>query len=347
MHRLLVVVVLWFSFPDVTRACDPVDAQVLLTLEGGDFIFVNGQELTRVRPDGTVVLTKELEFVSQDLALMPDGRHLLNPVPVGYTGMCLGAQIEMQVIDITDDSPPRTLGTFPAAAGMGASVGSMQVRGRAMEISVGEMVDGGESWVWERVVVTPTSATRRGRARPPRAAAMTTTASRPAQAEPHRVRATTSPADSEQHWVRIVLGARTLMTIRLARSPLAALFSPDGSRVAIATYETVSEDYGTGFAARLDLVELRSGAVRTPVGDESGVTGVDGRANLRCTHHVNDPDSELNVRSGPRSRASVVGRVAHGTTLQIGERRGRWIEVRGPVTGWAWAENVERRCRRP
>lgn len=353
MRWLLVLATLCSFEPELARACDPIDAPVLLALMGGDFVFVNNERLTRVRPDGTVALTKEVGFVSTDIAVMPDGRHLLNPIPSGYTGMCLGNEIELQVIDTTRPSRSRSLGTFPSVHREAASVGSITVTGNAMEVAIGAMQDGGERWVWEMLRVTPTRATRRRRvvetAEDQMAEREGTPPTTQSNAQPPLARfgpleAHASPWDSESSWVRIRSGSRDLVTVALERHALAARFSPDGSRLAIATYAQVNEDYGTGFGARLDLIELSSGAVQTPVGEASGVTGVQGRAALQCRHRVEDADSALNVRRAPRPRAPVVGTVPHHTTVEVGERRGSWIQLRAPVEGWAWAENVERRC---
>lgn len=350
--RWILVVAAMCSFElEVARACDPIDAPVLLAVMGGDFVFVNADTLTRVRADGTVVLTKEVGFVSQDIAVMPDGRHLLNPVPDGYTGMCLGDHIDLQVIDTTTRARSRSLGTFPTGPREAASVRSMRTVGNAMEVGIGAMLDGGERWESELVRVTPTRATRRRRVRePPEHLEPTTeptTGSTPARPPLDRLaplEAHSSAWGSERRWVRIRSGSRNLVTIALTRHPLGARFSPDGTRLAIATYEQVNEDYGTGYSARLDLIDLASGAVQTPVGETSGVTGVQGRVELQCSHRVADPDSPLNVRRAPRSAAPVVGTVPHETSVEVGETRGSWIQLRAPVRGWAWAENIERHC---
>ncbi|MCB9618959.1 MAG: SH3 domain-containing protein [Sandaracinus sp.] len=345
MRWILVLTALSSSVPEVAHACDPVDAPVLLAVVGGDFVFVDGQKLTRVRPDGTVALTKELGFVSPNIALMPDGRHLLNPVPGGYTGMCLGEYVDLQVIDTTTDARPRSLGEFPRRRGVAALVGEITIDGPRMEIAIGALTVEDE-YRWERVDVTSTHATSRGRFSPPteEESAPTAPRARPPLARFGPLTVHASPPDSESHWVKVSSDSRDLVTVRLARPPLSARFSPDGTRLAVATYERVNEDYGTGFAARLDLVELSTGAVQTPVGETSGVSGVQGRVALQCTHRVNDAESALNVRRAPRSRAPVVGTVPHLTSVEVGERRGSWIELRAPVRGWAWAENVERHC---
>ncbi|MEM9191970.1 MAG: SH3 domain-containing protein [Myxococcota bacterium] len=68
------------------------------------------------------------------------------------------------------------------------------------------------------------------------------------------------------------------------------------------------------------------------------------RTENACEVRVNDPSSPLNVRERPGGRADVVGTIPHDTVLQVGRRRGRWLQVRAPLQGWVWADNTRRSC---
>lgn len=64
----------------------------------------------------------------------------------------------------------------------------------------------------------------------------------------------------------------------------------------------------------------------------------------RCKIVVHDPESPLNVRSGPATRHPVVATIAHGREVQPAERRGRWMRIMRPAVGWIWAPNTREIC---
>lgn len=133
------------------------------------------------------------------------------------------------------------------------------------------------------------------------------------------------------------------VTVEVGARVAAHALSSDARFLALATY-AVNEDYGTGFDARLELVDLTTGARRTVHGEGSGIRAVRGRARTTCAWQVYDPSSDLNVRASPSARAEVRGTLSHGTRVEVAERRGSWSRLASPTEGWVWDASVRRVC---
>ncbi|MBN8611708.1 MAG: SH3 domain-containing protein [Deltaproteobacteria bacterium] len=52
------------------------------------------------------------------------------------------------------------------------------------------------------------------------------------------------------------------------------------------------------------------------------------------------------MRAEASSRAPVAATITNGTTVIVGERRGRWWRITAPAgqAGWVWAPNLAQRC---
>lgn len=106
----------------------------------------------------------------------------------------------------------------------------------------------------------------------------------------------------------------------------------------------VNQDYGTGWDARLEIVDLTRGVRVASHGDGTAITAVRGTVRVTSAERVSDPGSALNVRSAPSPRAPVVATLPHGSAVTAAESRGRWRRLSAPSEGWVWASNLARTC---
>lgn len=63
-----------------------------------------------------------------------------------------------------------------------------------------------------------------------------------------------------------------------------------------------------------------------------------------CAFVVADPNPPLRVRAEANARSLMVGELANGTPLTLGERRGGFARIETPHAGWVWTENLREAC---
>ncbi|HAN46667.1 MAG TPA: hypothetical protein DCQ32_08980, partial [Cyanobacteria bacterium UBA8156] len=59
---------------------------------------------------------------------------------------------------------------------------------------------------------------------------------------------------------------------------------------------------------------------------------------------VRDPDPPLNVRAGPAVTEPIVGTLANGTLLFVGDRQDGWLQITAPLQGWVAGNRVAKSC---
>ncbi len=322
---LAALVVLLEASP--SAACDPVDALAYVAPAGDGFLFARWNEAMLVSARGEVRHRRPLDEPVA-VALLDDDRTLLVVDGAGPTYECLPSTFRFSLLARPSSAPARSIGRVRVRDGAAQLAGLPPLPGGRLEVAVGTWGGGDES---VQVAVIDASTTRARFTRRPR----TPEASVPAASV---------AANDEMTELRVLdAGGTSRVTVALSTwSPSYAL-SRDASVLAVVTYSRES-DYGTGFDARLDLVDKATGA-RSTVGDGTGVARVRGRASASCATRVNDPASDLNVRAAPSARAAVVGTLAHGTEVSVGaETQGSWRRVTAPLEGWAHAERLAFAC---
>jgi len=352
MRSVLALAVLsTLAFEAPAKACGPQDAPVFLWGVGDDFVFVSRETLVRVTAPANVVHRRDIGY-SSALALLPDGHTLVRAVGDGESLMsCVRLHYRFDLLDTTRRAR-RRLGTFPPDPDEGTSFDGFALVDGVVHADLTSYSDGATLETRTRVRLP-----ERGRGRvvsrtevDPAEEAARTPPYRHANEDELIERASFGPLTAAATWtgdarLEVRAGDRTLVTLRTTREVVDAAFAARGRYLGVATYEVVNEDYGTGFDARLDVVDLRTGEVSTPHGEASGVTNVAGRVSLTCELRVDDPDSPLNVRRAPRG--DVVGTLPHDTVVTVAESRGPWRRLSAPREGWVWHENLTERCRLP
>jgi len=322
--------------PVTARACDPSDATVRVLNAGDDLVFISRTTLTRLGPDGAVKHQRTSRGFGQ--VQMFDERRLLNIVVSDSEG-CTPLSYQFELVDTLRSARPRVLGTLASRTGIELDAvirkadGSVVIRGSRYMIE--EDVD----------VRFEALVPRRGRLRERRVTAEGPWPPIDDVAEVPPPTPLSIVALEESHGVRVVNGDEAVVTIGLEHWLPDSAFTTDGRYLALPTWSRVNEDYGTGFDARLELLELATGQRRTVVGEGTGITSVEGRVTVSCDTRVDDPESPLNVRSAPRSNARAVGTIPHDTVVAVAQTRGRWARLSAPSEGWVWADHLTRSCR--
>jgi len=336
----------FFGLPSA-RACEPEDATVVLESTGDGFVFVSRNTLVRVDAPASVVHRRDIGFTS-DAVLLPDRRNLLRAVGTGAGGSCTVRSYRFERLDTTRGGRPRRLGTFPRGERFGTGLEAMSLVGDHVEaVLVAYTADENERWL----VRADASRAEGERITQPASSPHTADVDGERQVArfgPLRVVETGDAGGPDDRISRVVVRGASRPLVRLEiRDLIAATFAGRGRYLGVASWEVVNEDWGTGFDARLDVVDLHSGQVHTPHGEAGGVRHVSGRVALRCTMRVDDPDSPLNVRDAPRGGSRVVATLPHDTEVTIAEARGNWRRLSAPRAGWVWHENLTESCGLP
>lgn len=327
--------------PNTTaRACDPVDATAYVAANADGFVFVTRTAAVRVSASGAVEHRRALPDDGGRPLLLPDGRTLLRLVPTGPSMDCRAARMRFELVDTASDARPRVVGTLPGR-GDGVDVHAVMASADgALTVRLATYLAEDDMLVYDDVRVGPD--TRRVRA---------VRVSGPEGDEPAPPQAPPSTAplriamseDEETLEVRDPSGT-VRVRVGLTSYPASRALGADSRHLAVVTYSVVNEDYGTGWDARLEIVDLTSGARVAAVGDGTAISAIRGRVQVSCSLRVHDPSSQLNVRAAPSPRAAVVATLAHDRVVTVAEERGRWRRLSAPSAGWVWAASLRRAC---
>ncbi|MCB9619409.1 MAG: SH3 domain-containing protein [Sandaracinus sp.] len=319
-------------FASPARACEPQDVPVYVGATDDGFVFVSRQSVVRVRADGEVLGRWSEPGLA--FALFPDRQTLLVVTDEGESVLdCLPRRLRMRVLDTAGRGRGRTVGTFPRGGVDASTVVGIDPDGEALRVQAQVFRNRGDDERTESVRIT-----REGRLVPTSDALPTP----PAAAESRLRVVQGTPREDGRTSMQITSEGGRQVRVDLVRMP--ETWALHGDRhLALVTYERIN-DWGTAFEARLDVVDLETGVVVTPYGEQSGVTAVEGRIAFRCERVVSDR-SALNVRSRPAPGAPVSASLPDGTVVVEEERRGSWARLREPVAGWVWAASLVQRCR--
>jgi SH3-like domain-containing protein len=61
---------------------------------------------------------------------------------------------------------------------------------------------------------------------------------------------------------------------------------------------------------------------------------------------VKDPEPPLNVRSGPSTDTSIVGKLNNGEWVSIQDEKDGWLQITNPIAGWISKQRTDHTCNR-